>query len=263
MYLMEISKTNQLLKNVLSRKWRKEEEQILKEWADKAVCYKWLHLKSYEYFRWVNALYTIPVIILSTLTGTANFAQDRVSPSFLNTYVMLVGGFNIIAGIISTIHQYLKIAQYTESHRVAYISWEKFARKIRIELAKNPKERIGVNELIKTCGDEYDRLEEISPPINNYIINLFKTTFGEIHDLIKPDILGKINPTIIYNKENHIDEDNDEDEIQKIVNANLLLQSEKISLQKELEHLKTIFFKFDGSLPKLNEINNVQNELKV
>jgi hypothetical protein len=243
---------------ILPRKWRKEEELILKEWADKAICYKWLHLKSYEHFRWINAIYTIPVIILSTLTGTANFAQDRVPVYYLNTYVMLVGGMNLIAGIISTIHQYLKIAQYTESHRVAYISWEKFARKIRIELAKNPKERSGVNELLKTCADEYDRLEEISPPINSVIINLFKSTFGEIQDLIKPDILGKINPTIIYDKEDHIDESDEDDEIKKIINENSLLHIEKTRLQKEkeLENLKTNFLQTKGRLPTSQEIND-------
>ena len=68
-------------------------------------------MKSYENFRWINAIYTIPVIILSTLTGTANFAQDRVPVAFLSYYVMTVGALNLIAGIISTIHQYLKIAQ--------------------------------------------------------------------------------------------------------------------------------------------------------
>ena len=120
-------------------KWKKEEELILKEWADKAVCYKWLHLKSHERFRSINAYYTIPVIILSTITGTANFAQDRVPAAFLSYYVMTVGALNLIAGIISTIHQYLKIAEINESHRVAYIAWDKFARNIRIELIKNPK----------------------------------------------------------------------------------------------------------------------------
>jgi hypothetical protein len=256
---MEISENRSSLPltNILSRKWRKEEELILKEWADKAVCYKWLHLKSYEHFRWINALYTIPVIILSTLTGTANFAQDRVPAVYLNMYVMLIGGMNLIAGIVSTIHQYLKIAQFTESHRVAYISWEKFARKIRIELAKSPKERVGVNELLKSCGDEYDRLEEISPPINSVIVELFKKTFGEIHDLIKPDILGKINPTIIYDKEDHKDEEEEDDQIRKIVNENSLLQMEKNRLQKEkeLENLKTNYLQSKGRLPSLEEIN--------
>ena len=58
--------------------WAPEHEEILIEWADKAMCYRWLHSKSNALYSYLNALYTIPVIIISTLTGTANFAQQRV-----------------------------------------------------------------------------------------------------------------------------------------------------------------------------------------
>ena len=43
--------------------WKKEEEELLREWADKAQCFRWLHTKSHEKYRWINAYYTIPVII--------------------------------------------------------------------------------------------------------------------------------------------------------------------------------------------------------
>jgi len=240
------------------RKWKREEEQILKEWADKAVCYKWLHLKSYEHFRWINAIYTIPVIILSTLTGTANFAQDRVPVNYLSFYVMTVGGLNLIAGIISTIHQYLKIAQITEAHRVSYIAWEKFSRNIRIELAKSPKERLSVTEMLKTCAEEYDRLEETAPSVNTGIIELFKKTFGEIHDLIKPDILGKINPTLVYDREEHKDDDDEDDEIKKIViqNSSLQIEKKRLEKEKELENLKNTFLQTKGRLPSPDEIDD-------
>ena len=55
-----------------------------------------------------------------------NFAQDRVPISYQALFVMVVGGFNILAGIISTIQQFLKVTQLTEAHRVASIAWDKF-----------------------------------------------------------------------------------------------------------------------------------------
>ena len=61
-----------------SVEWSTEHENILIEWADKAMCYRWLHSKSNMLFSRLNAWYTIPVIVISTLTGTANFAQERV-----------------------------------------------------------------------------------------------------------------------------------------------------------------------------------------
>ena len=58
--------------------WSVEHEHILAEWADKAMCYRWLHTRANALFSSLNAWYTIPCIIISTLAGTANFAQARV-----------------------------------------------------------------------------------------------------------------------------------------------------------------------------------------
>ena len=80
--------------------WKKEHESILIDWADKAMCYRWLHGKANSSFSRKNTWYTIPVIIISTLTGTANFAQDRVPVEYQGYFVMTVGAFNILAGII-------------------------------------------------------------------------------------------------------------------------------------------------------------------
>ena len=68
--------------------WTPEHEGILIEWADKAMCYRWLHTKSNNLYSKLNAWYTIPVIIISTITGTANFAQERVPVAYQNYFSM-------------------------------------------------------------------------------------------------------------------------------------------------------------------------------
>ena len=58
-------------KNIVQLKtnsWTKEHEKILVDWGDKAMCYRWLHSKSHNIYNKVNAYFTIPVIIMSTLT---------------------------------------------------------------------------------------------------------------------------------------------------------------------------------------------------
>ena len=177
--------------------WKNEEEVILKEWADKALCYKWLHSQSHRKYSIKNAWFTIPVIILSTLTGTANFAQDKISDSFKSTYSMIIGSINIFAGIISTIAQYLKIAELNESHRIASISWDKFYRNSKIELAKNPCDRMPALQMLKLSKEEFDRLMEASPPIPADIVSHFNTKFGE-NDIIKPEICDTLISTKIY-----------------------------------------------------------------
>ena len=59
--------------------WKEEEEELLRQWADKAQCYQWIHLRSREIYQKKNSWYTIPVIVISTFVGTASFAQERFS----------------------------------------------------------------------------------------------------------------------------------------------------------------------------------------
>ena len=50
--------------------WTSDHEQILVEWADKAMCYRWLHARSHQSYSKTNTWFTIPVIIMSTLKKT-------------------------------------------------------------------------------------------------------------------------------------------------------------------------------------------------
>jgi hypothetical protein len=174
---MESIHENETGNSHVNIEWSKEHEDILIEWADKAMCYRWLHARSNAKFAHLSRIFSIPVIIISTLTGTANFAQDRVPVEYLSTFVMAVGGLNILAGIISTIQQFLKINELNEAHRVSSIAWDKFYRNIKVELAKNRKERVPVSQMIKLCKEEFDRLMETSPVIREDIINKFTSTF--------------------------------------------------------------------------------------
>jgi len=190
--------------------WTPEHEGILIEWADKAMCYRWLHSKSYNLYARLNAWYTIPVIIISTITGTANFAQERVPVEYQNYFAMVVGTFSITAGIITTIQQFLKITQLNEAHRVSSIAWDKFYRNIKIELAKHPMERMDVRQMIKMSKEEYDRLMETSPNIPEKIVGEFKVNFNKhstFEKIVKPEICDILIPTNDqrnpwYNEEN-------------------------------------------------------------
>ena len=169
------SSSSSQMDNKLRKKmeWKHEEEKILKEWADKALCFRWLHSKAqHRYVKFYAAL-TIPVIILSTITGTANFAQERVPAEYKGMFVMAIGSLNIIAGIITTISQFLKVAELNEGHRVASISWGKFGRQIKVQLARHPNVRTPVYDMMKRTQDEYDRLTETSPAVPQKVINDF------------------------------------------------------------------------------------------
>jgi hypothetical protein len=160
-------------------------------------------------FSSLNAWYTIPVIIISTVTGTANFAQERVPSKYQNYFVMLVGAFNITAGIITTIQQFLKITQLNEAHRVSSIAWDKFYRSIKTEIAKHPYERIDVTQSINMRKEEFDRLIETSPNIPEKIIEQFKNSFNNkevFKQIVRPEICDILVPTNDYKNRWYNDE---------------------------------------------------------
>ena len=158
--------------------WNDQHEKILVEWADKAICYRWLHSKSRIKYNNKNTWFTIPVIIMSTLTGTANFAIDRIPVEYKGWYTVGVGSVNIFAGILTTIQQFLKISELNEAHRISSISWDKFYRNIKLELAKSREERMPAFQMLKMSKEEFDRLMETSPPISESIIKRFNETFS-------------------------------------------------------------------------------------
>jgi len=169
---------NDLKKNKKKVEWSPENEKILVEWCDIAQCYKWLNNRAHHKFAKLHAYFTIPAIVLSTITGTASFAQSNLDERYRTFATMIIGSINIAVGILTTIQQYLKISELNEAHRVATIAWDKFARNIRIELAKAPNERPDAGIFLKYNRDEYDRLMETSPSIPENIIELFTVTFS-------------------------------------------------------------------------------------
>lgn len=152
--------------------WKKEQEQILKKWADKSLCFRMMHERAYKKYWCLNAWFNIPVIIISTITGTGNFASGSFQ-ELSQTMTFIIGGFNLFAGILATIATYTGVAQKIESHRFSSVAWDKFSRRVQIELAKSRLDRVKAKDFIKQSAEEYDRLIEMSPILPNDIIRWF------------------------------------------------------------------------------------------
>ena len=181
--------------------WNDSEVQILKKWGEIASSYRLLHDRAFREFQVKSYGLTIPVIILSTLSGTASFTIQSF-PESLQTYVpMVIGGVNICVGIIQTVSQFLRVNELTESHRVASISYGKFSRNIVTELSLPPKERTynGI-DFVQVCRTEMDRLIEQSPIIPMNLLREFEKN-KDFLTITKPDVL-KITNIIEYKPSN-------------------------------------------------------------
>tara|TARA_X000000950_G_C13777198_1_gene603554 strand:- start:29 stop:1018 length:990 start_codon:yes stop_codon:yes gene_type:complete len=154
-------------------RWNDENESILRKWADKGLCFKTMHDRATKKYWCLNAWFAIPVIIISTLTGSGNFAQGSFKDSYKETLILIIASSNIFAAILSTIAQYIGVAGLYESHKFASLSWDKYSRSIQVELAKNRSERSDASTFIGKAQEDFNRLMEISPVFSNDIISWF------------------------------------------------------------------------------------------
>ena len=204
---MEEKIDNPILKNRLIKKkpkqWHRQQEHILKKWSEIGSSYRFMHDRAYIKFQSRNLKFALPVIVISTITGTANFAQPSF-PEEWQTYVPLViGFFNLLAGLITTIAQFLRVSELLEGHRAATIAYSKLSRNISVELSLPREERNNDGaEFVNNCRTELDRLIEQSPNIPMDILKNFGKKFNK-KEINKPDILD-ITPVDIF-----IDEEKD------------------------------------------------------
>ena len=199
--------------------WTDECETLLAEWSEKASCYRWLHGRCEKSYKsWYHS-FSIPVIILSTLTGAANVGMDSFVPEESKSLASaIVGGVNIFAGIVSTLQNFLKFAELMEGHRIAGVSWGKLQRNIAIELALDPNRRVIQDDFLKLSRAEYDRLIEAGPIIDDGVIKQFNNKFKN-YQVSKPSICNGLDKCIVYKKQKGVPMDKNEfiDGIEDIV----------------------------------------------
>ena len=115
--------------------WSSTTEELLASWGDIASCYKWMHEQSFRKYYRINYFMSIPIIILSTVTGTMSVGMSGlVSAEYINMATQIVGGVNIFTGIITTLQNFFHFAQLSEGHQHSSVGWNKLERNIRIEL---------------------------------------------------------------------------------------------------------------------------------
>jgi len=215
--------------------WNEQHESILRQWGEASGCYRYMNHRAYIMYKGLSMRFTLPVIVLSTITGTANFAQEQFPESMRSMVPSVIGGLNLIAGLVATIMQFLKINELMENHKTAALSYGLLSRNIRLMLALPRRERSADGlDFVNSCKAEYDRLIEQSPAVPTSILVEFDREYPLDNIFTKPEILdvraipklkipiGKIGELVkskeAYDAKTKILQDmDDEDEITSVV----------------------------------------------
>jgi hypothetical protein len=177
--------------------WNSQIEKLIAEEGEKAFGYFWLHNKSeLKYQRHENYI-SLPVIILSTVTGFLSASTGSILPQDTTTTGIL-GAVSIIVGILNTIGSKFAFSKRAEGHRIASIHYGKLFRFINIELSLPRKERIPPHDMLKIIREDIDRLKETAPAVTPDIISLFNERFEEETGIAKPETTNGLSKIQIY-----------------------------------------------------------------
>lgn len=175
---------------IMEEMWNEYHENILRQWGEQAACYRYMHHKAFLMFKRMSLHFNLPVIVLSTITGTANFAQSTLPGGIRASAPAIIGGMNLVAGLIATIMQFLKINELMADHRTAALGHGNLSRNIRLQLSLPREERTKEGlKFVEECKAAYDSLLEQSPPIPKHILTSFESEYPNEGKFTKPEIL--------------------------------------------------------------------------
>lgn len=175
--------------------WSPPVEDLIKRIGEQAECYSIMHKRAESYYSYFNHFIAIPVIILSTISGSGNFIFGGDKDASL-----AVGAISILTGIISTLGTYFRFAQLAEGNRISGIQYNKLYQRISAELALTREHRMDANTLLKDIRETVERLEEVSPAIPTAVIDSFKRDYKQYQDVSRPNIANGLD-TIKINVE--------------------------------------------------------------
>jgi hypothetical protein len=182
--------------------WVIEQELLLKDWAEKARYYSWMHNKAGNLYIKRNNNITIPLIIISTVSGSANFSMVGVQTPYHWLYTvafpLTMGILSITAAILSAMAKYLRTAELSENHQEFHKKFNSLFRNISLELSLPANQRKSPAEICNLHRFEFDRLVSEAPNIPEVIINKFNSKFPFVNN--KPEITHSFDKVVIYGR---------------------------------------------------------------
>lgn len=180
--------------------WSTQIEDLIAVEGEKCLGLAKLHQKCEEVASRKNTLIQIPVIVLSTLSGTASvgsssmFGEGSIAP-------LIIGLVSIGVGILNTIGGYFAFAKKSEAHRIAHLQYSKLFSQINVELALPRNERNSAEQVLSNLRDTMERLAEITPSIPEEIITEFNKKYSNYTDVGLPSEVNGLSKIKIFRGE--------------------------------------------------------------
>jgi len=159
--------------------WSQPLEELVASEGEKCRGLAWINQKAEVYYAHRANAIAIPVIVLSTLAGTASVGSSSLFQGDTQISSVVIGLVSIGVGILNTISSYFSWARKAEAHRIAYLQYSKLFSIIRVEMSLPRSERQEAEQLLKQIRDGMERLAETTPSPPPSILEEFNRHFKD------------------------------------------------------------------------------------
>ena len=201
--------------------WTNNLEKYFKMLGENSLCLSVLHKDAEGYYSGKAQRIDLPVIIFSTLCGSLTLSAKNIfGEANENDALKFVGALSLITGILGTIQSYFNFNRKAENHRISYLQYSKLYRFIKVQMGLPRTQRIVPKDLLKIVMENFERLNEISGLIPDYITKKFKKKYKKekisrpevVNGLDEIEIYRPINDDIIRDAEIYLSSESDEEE---------------------------------------------------
>ena len=153
--------------------WDGSVERLLQKYCDEAQTREALHRRSYYSYNKLSTCFSLPVIVLSALSGSFQFLSKGY-PEIEQYIVTCTASVSILTSVISAVAAYLKLGESKAAHEQAANQWLLFHNELKHQLSLRRDKRLDSTEFLQTCKTQYDRLFELSPICSSEMISAIK-----------------------------------------------------------------------------------------
>jgi len=182
--------------------WENEQENLLKDWAEKARYYAWMHHQSHHYYNSLTNRLTIPLIVISTITSSLNFTmvgyENEKNDIVGIGFPLSMGFLSMVTAVLSASLKTFKTTELATEHFTMYKHFNSLFRNITLDLSLPSIQRKAPQEACNMYRYDFDRLINESPTIPPHIVKQFNSEFPYVRN--KPEITNDFGKIIIYGR---------------------------------------------------------------
>lgn len=179
--------------------WSSALEELVASEGEKCRGLAWINQRAETYYSHRANAIAIPVIVLSTLAGTASVGSTSLFGGETQISSVVIGLVSIGVGVLNTISSYFSWARKAEAHRIAYLQYSKLFSIIRVEMSLPRSERQEPEAILKQIRDGMERLAETTPSPPQSILDEFNRHFkDEDKSISRPVEVNGLQKVLIF-----------------------------------------------------------------